>query len=168
MEINYQEEIAKLNARLDKMSMAFLDLKKPEERKYYAGPCCSDTTHELDAAHAAALAELKNVPRLAQANRNTYAKIEHCTEYVNPILSKFELSIKQILTYNEFGEDVLVTLLSHKSGQWYKSYTLLKTDRNNSQSINQQFGSSLTYMRRYTLLAILGIGQMDDPTDTDR
>lgn len=168
METNYQEEIAKLNARLDSMGKAFLDLKRPEDRRYFTPRHCSDITHDLDTAHALALKELRNVPRLAQANRNSYAKVEHCTDYVNPILGKFELCVKQVLAYNEFGEDILITRFSHKSGQWYESVTLLKFDRNNSQSINQQYGSSITYMRRYALLAILGIGQMDDPMDNDR
>jgi len=44
----------------------------------------------------------------------------------------------------------------------------LKLDKVGSQSSNQQFGSAITYARRYALLGILGIGQEDDPTDTDR
>ena len=168
MEINYQEEIAKLNARLDAMGKAFIELKRPEERKYERRQHRSHEIDKIAAAHSSALKDLKNVERSAQANRNTYAKIEHCVEYVNPILSKYELAVEQILSRDEYGDDVIITTFSHSSGQWYESLVGLKFDRNNSQSINQQYGSSVTYMRRYALLAILGIGQMDDPTDTDR
>ena len=163
-----EEELTRLNGRLDAMGKAFMELKKPEERKYTVRPHSSFETAEIDTAHSLAFAELKNVPRYAQANRNTYAKIEHCTEYLNPILAKFDLSTKQLLSFNEYGEDIIITRLSHKSGQWYESVTQLKLDKNGSQSINQQYGSAVTYMRRYALLAILGIGQIDDPTDTDR
>lgn len=160
----------KMNERFNKMGSAFMDLKgqvdKPE-RRYFVAQHASDSTELIDAVHALALAELKNVERLSTANRSTYAKIEHCAASINPVLGKFGLSIKQIITYNEHGEDILITRLSHK-GQWYESRALLRAEKSNSQSSNQQFGSSITYMRRYALLAIIGIGQTDDPTDVDR
>lgn len=166
------EMLAKINERLDKMGQAFLDLRQhfnpPQEKRYFVSPHASSDTAQIDAAHALSLSELRNVARSATANRSTYAKVEHCCEYINPLLAKFDLSIKQILSYNEYGEDILITRLSHKSGEWYESVTLLKMDKVGSQSSNQQFGSSITYMRRYALLAILGIGQADDPTDVDR
>lgn len=160
---------AKMNERFNKMGTAFMELKAVAvpERRYIIRSYCSDQTAELDAAHARALTELRNVPKAAQANRSTYAKVEHCTDYINPVLAKFELSIKQILSNNEFGEDILITRLSHKSGQWYESCSILKPEKT-GQSPNQIFGSSVTYMRRYAMLAILGIGQTDDPVDIDR
>lgn len=171
MEDNKLQELeTRFNERFNKMANAFMELKSATavpERRYTARPYCSDDTAELDTAHARALTELRNVPKSAQANRSTYAKVEHCTEYINPVLAKFELSIKQMLTYNEFGEDILITRLSHKSGQWYESCSILKPEKG-GQSPNQIFGSSITYMRRYAMLAILGIGQTDDPVDTDR
>ncbi len=165
------EILNKLHERLDKMGQAFLEIKQNlqpvQDKRYFVSPHASSDTNLIDTAHAAALNELKNVGRFATANRSTYAKIEHCCEYLNPLLAKFELSVKQILSYNEYGNDILITRLSHKSGQWYESVVLLKLEKAGSQSANQQFGSSITYMRRYTLLAILGIGQADDPTDLD-
>jgi hypothetical protein len=164
--------LIKINERLDKMGQAFVGLREhlnpPQEKKYFVSPHASETTDQLDTAHAMAFSELKNVGRLATANRSTYAKIEHCCEYLNPLLAKFDLSTKQLLSYNEYGDDILITRLSHKSGQWYESVAILKMDKAGAQSTNQQLGSSITYMRRYALLAILGIGQIDDPTDTDR
>ena len=164
--------LVKINERLDKMGLAFVDMRNAinpaQERRYFVSPHASSQTDQIDTAHALAFSELKNVGRLATANRSTYAKIEHCCEYLNPLLAKFDLSVKQLLSYNEYGEDILITRLSHKSGQWYESVALLKMDKVGAQSSNQQYGSSITYMRRYALLAILGIGQIDDPTDTDR
>lgn len=164
--------IDKINERLDKMGMAFVDIKNTvnpvQPKRYFVAPHCSDQTNEIDTAHSLALNELKNVERLATANRSTYAKVEHCCEYLNPLLAKFNLSIKQIVKFNEYGEDILVTRLSHNSGQWYESIAILKIEKTGSQSPNQQFGTSVTYMRRYAVMAILGIGQIDDPNDTDR
>lgn len=166
--------VVKINERLDKMGNAFLELRQhiaiPQqaERRYFVRPHASDLTDQIDTAHAASLGELKNVERSATANRNSYAKVEHCCKVLNPVLGKFGLSVKQILSYDEHGQDILITRFSHKSGQWYESVVLLKLDKVGSQSSNQQFGSAITYARRYALLGILGIGQEDDPTDTDR
>jgi hypothetical protein len=160
----------RINDRFNKMGSAFMELKAAvaiPERRYFVRPHCSEQTDQLDSAHILSLTELRNVPKSAQANRSTYAKVEHCTEYLNPILAKFELCIKQLLVYNEFGDDILITRLSHKSGQWYESCTMLKPEKG-GQSPNQIFGGSVTYMRRYAILAILGIGQTDDPVDNDR
>lgn len=165
-----QELEARFNERFNKMAAAFMELKATTavpERRYITRPHCSDNTAELDAAHSRALTELRNVPKAAQANRSTYAKVEHFIEYINPLLSKFELSIKQIPLFNEYGEDILITRLSHNNGQWYEACSILKSEKGN-QSPNQIFGSSVTYMRRYAIMAILCIGQTDDPTDTDR
>ncbi len=165
-------EFNKINERLDKMAAAFNDLKQHviplEKKRYFVAPHASDETDQIDTAHALALSVLTNVTKEAQSNRNSYAKIEHCCEALNPILSKFDLSVKQIPSYNEYGEDILITRLSHKSGQWYESMLLLRLDKSNTQSMNQTVGSSITYMRRYALLAILGVGQTDDPVDTDK
>lgn len=159
---------SKINERFNKMGAAFMELKADRaERHYYVRAHASGSTDQIDTAHSLAFNELRNVPKSATANRSTYAKVEHCTEYLNPVLAKFDLSVKQILSYNEFGEDVLITRLSHKSGQWYESCSMLKVEKT-GQSPNQVFGSGVTYMRRYALLAILGIGQTDDPTDNDR
>ncbi len=55
--------------------------------------------------------------------------------------------------------DVLTTRLLHSSGQWLASETIITTDEGGG---NQQFGSALTYMRRYTLCALLGIVADED------
>lgn len=163
-----EQQEQKSNERFNKMAAAFVELKNAvaiPERKYYVAPHTSDITNELDAAHSKCLSELKCVSRQAKGNRSVYAKVEHIVEYVNPILSKYGLSIKQLPGNNEYGDDVLITRLSHSSGQWVESRVMMKHDRNQSQNLNQQYGGSITYMRRYALLAILGIGAIDDPTD---
>ena len=61
------------------------------------------------------------------------------------------------------GQHVLVAALHHpESGQWIKSYLPLHNPKNDSQGI----GSSLTYMRRYSINSMLGLNAEDDDGET--
>lgn len=159
-----EENFTKLNERFDKMGRVVMDLSKPEPPRLIIRPHSSSQTNELDAAHSKSLSRLRCVPKDNKGAFGKYAKVEQVADYVNPILSDFGLSIKQLISYTETGEDLLITRLSHASGQWIESHTILKRELG-QKSPNQLFGSSITYARRYAFLAILGIGATDDPVD---
>lgn len=55
-------------------------------------------------------------------------------------------------------QNVLMTTLAHSSGQWFRSTSLICPISHDPQGI----GSAITYMRRYSLCAILGVIQDDD------
>ncbi len=52
----------------------------------------------------------------------------------------------------------LRTRLQHRSGQWVESIVPLVADWSNPQ----RFGSAMTYMRRYSILGLLGLAPEDD------
>jgi len=54
---------------------------------------------------------------------------------------------------------ILETQLIHKSGEKKTAQTLLPTKDNNDP---QRYGAAITYMRRYSLTAILGLEETDD------
>jgi hypothetical protein len=56
------------------------------------------------------------------------------------------------------GTPHLVTTIIHESGQWIKSETAMCVPENDPQ----EFGSAMTYARRYGLSAILGIASEQD------
>ena len=133
-------------------------------RLYAVHPHTSQTTEELDKAHAECLIVLKNIFKEAIGGRGApYASLEHVTESVNPILGKHGLSVKQLDVYNEYADPVLITRLSHNSGQWYESRSRLIQETTGGLAQNQLFGASMTYRRRYDLLAILWISATGDP-----
>ncbi len=77
-----------------------------------------------------------------------YADLSACARAAAPGLKEHGLSVSQIIS-----EGKLITLLSHKSGQWFKSELYLP-----AQSADYQaFGSAITYLKRYSYCAILGI-----------
>jgi len=71
-------------------------------------------------------------------------------------LSKNGLTQYQFF-FPEGGKNILVTVLSHSSGEWIKSVLPLPP-----ASDPQHFGSILTYYRRYTLQAIVGVFAEED------
>ncbi len=62
-----------------------------------------------------------------------------------------------------FSEPMIIaTLLHPESGQWVKSYFPILNPKNDSQG----FGSSVTYMRRYSIATLLGLVSEDDDGET--
>lgn len=78
-----------------------------------------------------------------------YADLSACVEAAAPTLKKYELAVTQILTGGK-----LVTLLVHSSGQWFRSdVSIVLGDAIDYQDL----GSAITYLKRYSYCAILGI-----------
>lgn len=78
-----------------------------------------------------------------------YADLSACAEAAAPFLKENGLAVSQIII-----DWTLVTLLTHSSGQWIKSE--LPISLNNGADY-QALGSAITYIKRYSYCAILGI-----------
>lgn len=81
-----------------------------------------------------------------------YADLSACMAAAAPVLMETGLSVAQIIIDRK-----LITLLTHKSGQWLKSEVGI-----GSASTYQDLGSAITYLKRYSYCAILGIVADDD------
>lgn len=77
-----------------------------------------------------------------------YADLCACVKAATPALKANGLSVCQLIS-----DGKLVTILSHKSGQWFKSELMLP----NQTTDYQAYGSAITYLKRYSYCAILGI-----------
>jgi hypothetical protein len=87
----------------------------------------------------------------------SYATLDSIWQAIRKPLSEHGLCVVQSI----LPDNTLVTTLLHESGQWMRSYLKLNPVRNDPQGI----GSALTYGRRYSLAAIVGICQADDDGD---
>ena len=120
----------------------------------------SPEINELAAALVAAQAEFGAVPKGATNPffKSKYASLPDVVQHASPILAKHGLAISQHVTYDETGRDALMTYLLHKSGQ-YIAYSmklhLVKEDP-------QAQGSAITYARRYSYQAVLGLVTDED------
>lgn len=90
--------------------------------------------------------------------KSSYADLNSVWSVCREPLSKHGLAVIQTIDKDETSALILITTLVHSSGQWIRSKSpipLLKSDP-------QAMGSSLTYMRRYSLSAIVGISTDND------
>lgn len=111
----------------------------------------------------AALCKAQGVMKPAVFNKvnphfkNKYADFTSCMECCREPLASNGLSVMQYCsTINE--KLVLVTMLAHVSGQWIQSHFPLNPMKMDSQSI----GSAMSYGKRYSLSALVGIVSEDD------
>ena len=90
--------------------------------------------------------------------KSSYSPLSEVINTIRPILSKHGLSVLQSPSGD--GEHIIVTtLLMHLSGEWIEGEPLvLKADKITAQGA----GSAISYGRRYSLSAILGISSEDD------
>jgi len=95
--------------------------------------------------------------------KNKYSDMDIIVKTVRPCLAKNGLSVTQQTVINEAGATILITRLRHNSGQWIETRARILPAKNDAQS----YASALTYMKRYSFMALLNITTSDDPTDDD-
>jgi len=114
---------------------------------------------DLAAALAKAQAEIKPAKKDTDNPffKSKYADLASVQDACMSHLTKNGLSVVQTIQYVG-TETLLVTTLLHTSGQWVRSTAPVKPTKNDPQGL----GSALTYMRRYSLAALVGVAQEDD------
>lgn len=115
------------------------------------------------AALSAALAKAQGDMRAAAKDtanpffKSKYADLASCWEACREALAKNGLSVMQ--SPSAEGQTVTVTtVLSHASGEWMRGTLTVTAAKGDPQAI----GSAITYARRYSLAAFVGIAPEDD------
>lgn len=121
----------------------------------------SENINELATALAAAQGELEDAGRDKKGYGYSYADLAQVLQLARPVLSKHGLSVIQ-MPHNEDGGIALTTRLCHSSGQWIEDTLVLPAEQGKGMSVAQSIGSVITYGRRYTLTAMVGITQEDN------
>lgn len=89
--------------------------------------------------------------------KTKYADLSACLEAAREPMKKNGFSHNQLPEFD--GQMVHVTtMLLHTSGQWMKSRLSLKPVKQDPQAV----GSAITYARRYSFCAMIGLTQKDD------
>jgi len=89
--------------------------------------------------------------------KSKYASLDTIWETIRKPLSENGLSIAQTINLIE-GKRVLETTLYHISGEWISGVQLVNPVRDDPQAL----GSAISYARRYSLSAMLGIVADED------
>lgn len=121
----------------------------------------SQTVGEIYKAFIGAQAEIANPTKSKQGHGYKYAELSQLTEMANELLPRHGMGHTQT-TDTIDGQLVLVTTLFHSSGEWIQGFYPLEKAGMHKVNDAQQMGAAITYARRYTLAAILGIAQEDD------
>jgi hypothetical protein len=87
----------------------------------------------------------------------SYADLASVIAAAKAPLAKYGLAYTQLTNFDENGS-YLITTLMHSSGQWIAGKYPLGFSDNKIQTQ----GSTITYVKRYTLQAMLGIASEDD------
>lgn len=121
----------------------------------------SDSIEQVAKSFVAALGELSEVTKNKKADTGKfeygYADLASTVAMVRPVLLKHGLAVSQ--TAGSEGDDVLIwTTVLHASGEFLSSMPL----RFAGGQTAQQTGSAITYLRRYSLMAFLGLATEDD------
>lgn len=119
----------------------------------------SDQIGDLVAALSKAQSEIDSASfdKVNPHFKSRYASYEAIREACRDPLSKYALAVTHHMHVSE-GKRILITQLSHASGQWMRSYLMIPQDKETPQAM----GSAITYSKRYALSAFLAIGSDED------
>ena len=121
----------------------------------------SEQINELAAALAKAQAEFSAVPKDSQNPffKSSYAALPEVVKTATPVLAKHGLAVSQFISVDDNGNDALMTYLIHSSGQYIAHTMKLHLIKDDPQGQ----GSAVTYARRYSYMAALGlVADVDD------
>lgn len=96
--------------------------------------------------------------------KSDYADLTSVWKACRKPLSENGLAVFQSLIY-ENGVQFVITTISHSSGQWFKSMMHVKPNKDDMQAL----GAAITYARRFSLNALIGMypkGEDDDAEST--
>ena len=113
---------------------------------------------ELHAALVAALAEMPNVRKTGTGNYGRFAELDEILDRVRPVLHKHGLAVLQDVSGLPDNRLGVTTLIVHTSGETLATGPLPMPAPNDPQKV----GSSITYGRRYALMATLNLAAEDD------
>jgi len=123
----------------------------------------SNSIENISKALVATQKEIKDVAKTEKGFGYKYAPLDQVLKMARPILTKHGLSVIQSQTIKE-GEVEVVTRIIHQSGEWIEVTASAPFEKLKGMNAYQSAGSAITYLRRYSLSAALGISS-DEDTD---
>jgi len=92
--------------------------------------------------------------------KSNYADLSEVLGNIRPLLTKNGLALSQFPSYVD-GICSVTSLLSHESGEWLESVASAPVDKVSVQGV----GSAITYLKRYSAAAIVGMASADADDD---
>ncbi len=123
-------------------------------------------TKEITAALCKFIKQVGTIEEKDTAQYGKFADLSRVLSTVNPALASNGLAVVHTTKVLE-GKNILITNLLHTSGESITSEMLLPNNTGGGGNPMHKEGGAITYCRRYSLLAILGLnaGILDNDGD---
>ena len=133
----------------------------------------SEQLNELATALAKAQAELTSAKKDSKGHGYSYSDLATVIEEAKKVLPKHGLSFTQLVGQTNKTESIsdevvafetvsVTTILLHSSGQFISSEGSIRIPEMRGVNDTQKAGAALSYLRRYSLQAILGMASEDN------
>jgi hypothetical protein len=120
----------------------------------------SENINDLMNALVCAQAEFPTMPKNKEGYNYKYTDLDTIVQTIKPIMKKYNLAFLQ--SVGGLDSVTITTRIFHTSGQYIEDTVLLPSMQSGKMNNAQILGATITYMRRYTLCAMLGITADED------
>ena len=158
-EISFEEQLKFLKSVREEIKTEALEIAKSLKKDPYR----SDEVNELNASLSKAQGEYPPIVynRVAKYFQKEYSDIDAIFSAILPVLSKYQLAIRQWTETLLDGPIILHTEVCHSSGQWTE--TRIRVIPPNNDPIT--FTSTINNLKRTQLMSLLGLSVKDDHLD---
>lgn len=158
------EEENKFIVLADKITMLSRKIEDLIEKEQPSNdPYQSKSLKNFAPAFAKAQGEFPCIKKSKIGQRHRYEGMQDVIDAVKKQLANNGLSFFQHEKISENGKTILVTKILHASGEWIEGQCFIFPEK----ETHQAYGSALTYHKRYSAKALLGLSEEDDPTEDD-
>lgn len=116
----------------------------------------SNNIADIATALSKAQSELDSAKKDSSGYGYNYSDLASVINTSKPVLAKHGLAVVQLVGKQADGNVEITTILTHSSGQFFKSVASLPVIEMKGTNAAQNAGASLSYLRRYAYQAIIG------------
>tara|TARA_R100001463_G_scaffold8701_2_gene26536 strand:- start:241 stop:909 length:669 start_codon:yes stop_codon:yes gene_type:complete len=121
----------------------------------------SESIKNIAKAQANMQKELTDTKKDTKGYGYLYTNLDSLVKHLRPLLTKHGLSFMQMPVGSE-NQAGIQTIYMHTSGEWITSLVKVPIADLKGQNAYQSLGSAITYLRRYSLSAFVGIASDED------
>lgn len=127
----------------------------------------STNINEISAALSKAQGELESAKKGEQGYNYKYSDLATVIDTAKVVLAKHGLAVVQLVGEQNEKSISLTTILSHSSGQYFRSHSSLPIVEMKGCNAAQCGGATLSYLRRYAYQAIIGMASEDSDASSN-
>lgn len=126
----------------------------------------SEQINELACSLSKFQGDVTDAVKDTKAFSHRYAELTQMLSIARPLLSRHGLSVSQ-LPYTDNSKVGLETVLMHTSGQYLSTSLVIDVLEAKGMNTCQRIGSTLSYLRKYAYMSILGFTQRGEDDDAE-